>query len=158
MSQTRLSDFTFTLHFHALEKGMATHSSVLAWRITGTGESGGLPSLGSHRVGHDCSDLAATAAAASGLDVLWYCRVLESVLPLQRLRVSWPLARSRFHRWFVMALSEIKINTQKWEIKDGLHTNGRYKISQIIIKIIEYIHVRIHPQAKSTQSNKNKVE
>ena len=52
-SQTRLSDFTFTFHFPALEKEMATHSSVLAWRIPGTGEPGGLPSLGSHRVGHD---------------------------------------------------------------------------------------------------------
>ena len=52
-SQTRLSDFTFTFHFHALEKEMATHSSVLAWRIPGIGEPGGLPSLRSHRVGHD---------------------------------------------------------------------------------------------------------
>ena len=56
---TWLSDFTFTFHFHALEKEMATHSSVLAWRIPGTGEPGGLPSMGSHRVGHDWSDLAA---------------------------------------------------------------------------------------------------
>ena len=52
-SRTRLGDFTFTFHFHALEKEMATHSSVLAWRIPGTGEPGGLPSMGSHRVGHD---------------------------------------------------------------------------------------------------------
>ena len=52
-SWTRLSDFTFTFHFHALEKGMATHSSVLAWRIPGTGEPGGLPSMGSDRVRHD---------------------------------------------------------------------------------------------------------
>ena len=52
-SQTRLSDFTFTFHFHALEKEMATHSSVLAWRIPGMGEPGGLPSMGSHGVGHD---------------------------------------------------------------------------------------------------------
>ena len=51
--QTRLSDFAFTFHFHALEKEMATHSSVLAWRIPGTEEPGGLPSMGSHRVGHD---------------------------------------------------------------------------------------------------------
>ena len=62
-SQTRMSDFSFTFHFHALEKEMATHSSVLAWRIPGTGELVGLPSLGSHRVGHDWSDLAAAAAA-----------------------------------------------------------------------------------------------
>ena len=61
-SRTRLSDFTFTFHFHALEKEMATHSSVRAWRIPGTGEPGGLPSVGSHRVGHDWSDLAAAAA------------------------------------------------------------------------------------------------
>ena len=59
---TRLSDFTFTFPFHALEKEMATHSSVLAWRIPGTEEPGGLPSMGSHRVGHDWSDLAAVAA------------------------------------------------------------------------------------------------
>ena len=52
-SQTQLSDFTFTFHFHALEKEMAAHSSVLAWRIPGTGEPGGLPSMGSHRVRHD---------------------------------------------------------------------------------------------------------
>ena len=52
-SRTRLSDFTFTFHFHALEKEMATHSSVLAWRIPETGEPGGLQSMGSRRVGHD---------------------------------------------------------------------------------------------------------
>ena len=60
-SVTSLSLFTF--HFYALEKEMATHSSVLAWRIPGTAEPGGLLSVGSHRVGHNCSDLAAAAAA-----------------------------------------------------------------------------------------------
>ena len=60
--QTRLSDFTFTFHFHALEKEMATHSSVLSWRIPGTGKPSGLPSMGSHRV--DRSDLAAAVATA----------------------------------------------------------------------------------------------
>ena len=62
-SWTWLSDFLFTFHFHALKKEMATHSSVLAWRIPGTGEPGGLPSMGSHRVGHDWSDLAAAAGS-----------------------------------------------------------------------------------------------
>ena len=52
-SGTRLSDFTFIFHFHALEKEMATHSSVLAWRVPGMGDPGGLPSMGSHRVGHN---------------------------------------------------------------------------------------------------------
>ena len=69
-SQTRLSDFTFTFHFQALEKEMATHSSILAWRIPGMGEPGGLPSMGSHRVGHDWSDLAAAAACHSLLPTL----------------------------------------------------------------------------------------
>ena len=63
-SQIRLSDFTFTFHFHALEKAMATHSSVLAWRIPGTREPGGLPSLGLHRVGYYLSDLAGAAAVS----------------------------------------------------------------------------------------------
>ena len=66
-SRTRLSDFTFTFHYHALEKEMATHSSVLAWRIPGTGEPCGLLSMGSHRVRHDWSNLAAAAADATWL-------------------------------------------------------------------------------------------
>ena len=71
-SRTRLSDFTFTFHFHALEKEMATHSSVLAWRIPGMEESGRLPSMGLHRVGHDWSDLEAAAAA-------WIMNVLDGI-------------------------------------------------------------------------------
>ena len=67
-SQTRLRDFTFTFHFHALQKEMAAHSSVLAWRIPGMGEPGGLPSMGSHRVGHNWRDLAAAAPATSMLN------------------------------------------------------------------------------------------
>ena len=63
--RTQLSDFSFTFHFHALEKEMATHSSVLAWRIPGMGEPGWLPSMGLHRVGHDWSDVAAAAADPS---------------------------------------------------------------------------------------------
>ena len=70
-SQTQLNDFTFTFHLHALEKEMATHSSVLAWRIPGTGEPAALPSPGSHRVGHDWSDLAAAAAAGSYGWISW---------------------------------------------------------------------------------------
>ena len=69
-SRTRLRDFTFTFHFHALEKEMAPHSSVLAWRIPGMGEPGGLPSMGSHRVRHDWSDLAACGYLKTKLQVL----------------------------------------------------------------------------------------
>ena len=85
-SRTRLSDFTLFFHFHALEKEMATHSRVLAWRIPGTGEPGGLPSMGSCGVGHDWSYLAAAAVAATApyivclwvslhtvVDVSWRC-------------------------------------------------------------------------------------
>ena len=63
-SRTRLCDFTFTFHFHALEEETTTHSSVLDWRIPGMGEPGGLQSMGLHRVRHDSSDLAAAAVAA----------------------------------------------------------------------------------------------
>ena len=78
-SWTRLSDFTLFFNFHALEKEMATSSSVLAWRIPGTGEPGELPSMGSHRVGHDWRDLATAAAAAA--------KVLE--LQLQHQFFQW---------------------------------------------------------------------
>ena len=79
-SWTRLSNFTFTFHFHALEKGMATHSSVFAWIIPGTGEPGGLPSMGSHRVGHDWSDLAAVAGAGSLWELHWINYCLKSLV------------------------------------------------------------------------------
>ena len=76
LSRTWLSNFTFTFHFHALEKETATHSSVLAWRIPGMGEPGGLPSMGSHRVGHDWSDLAAIAAVCVCMLQLMFFRVV----------------------------------------------------------------------------------
>ena len=72
LSRARLSDFTFTFHFHSLEKEMATHSSVLAWRVPGTEEPGGLPSTGSHRVGHNWSVLAAAAAYYIPDDLLFF--------------------------------------------------------------------------------------
>ena len=123
-SRTRLSDFTSTFHLHALEKEIATRSSVLAWRILGMGEPGGLPSLGSHRVGHDWSDLAAAASAAvntiiyflsffffffdvqivlsfdngspSGYDSFWYnfCMRVQSRLTLYNLYLDWKLGIS----------------------------------------------------------------
>ena len=71
-SRTQLNDFIFTFHCHALEKEMATHSSVLGWRIPGTEEPGRLPSLGSHRVGHNWSDLAAAAEAKRKLNIRQY--------------------------------------------------------------------------------------
>ena len=70
-SRARLSDFTFTFHFHALEKEMSTHSSVLAWRIPGMGEPCGLPSKRSHRVRHDWSDLAVAADVEAETPIFW---------------------------------------------------------------------------------------
>ena len=97
-SQTRLSDFTFTFPFHALEKEMATHSSVLAWRIPGTGEPDGLPSMGSDRVGLDWSDLAAAVAAyinrsfstRNWLTRLCWLLESESVSPSIVFNFLWP--------------------------------------------------------------------
>ena len=83
--QTWLSNFTFTFHFHALEKEMATHSSVLTWRIPGMEEPDGLPSLGSHRVRHDWSDLAAAAAPGS------------SAIYAGKIRKSMKKVKVRFH-------------------------------------------------------------
>ena len=81
-TQTRLSDFTFTFYFHTLEKEMATHFSTLAWRIPGTGEPGELTSMGSHRVGHDWSDLA-TVTADTVLSALSISIHLILKIPLQ---------------------------------------------------------------------------
>ena len=123
-SQTRLSDFTFTFHFHALEKEMATHSSALAWRIPGTGEPDGLPSLGSHRVGYDWSDLAAAAAKRSVVAevvdsscsaeyynswymLLYFCPNPECKTPLGKHNVN--------YRLWVMMLCQCRfINCNKW--------------------------------------------
>ena len=88
-----LPPFTFTFHFHSLEKEMATHSSVLAWRIPGTGEPGGLPSMGSHRVGHDWSDLAAAAPPSLFLTIMlppvyfsnWHSFISDN------FKLHWPL-------------------------------------------------------------------
>ena len=88
-SRTRLSDFTFTFHFHALEKEMATHSSVLAWRIPGTGEPGWLPSMASQRVGHDWSDLAAAATWKTGSTHILTCKETKWTRDLQYLAALW---------------------------------------------------------------------
>ena len=99
--RTQLSDFTFTFHFHALEKEMATHSSVLAWRIPETGQPGGLPSMGSHRVRHDWSDSAAQEHRLFWLlswqlsQSWWVCHLANVVTQchynehVMRLKVYW---------------------------------------------------------------------
>ena len=97
-SRTRLSDFTFIFHFHALEKEMATHSSVLAWRIPGMGEPGGLPFMRSQRVGHDWSDLAAAAAYSFSRGTSW---------PRNRTRC---IAGGFFTNWTIRAYNRGSVN------------------------------------------------
>ena len=77
---TQLSDFTLTFHFHALEKEMATHSSTFAWKIPGMGEPGWLPSMGSHRVGHNWSDLAAAAEEEEGEKKKGYEKIFKEII------------------------------------------------------------------------------
>ena len=106
-SLTRLSNFTFTFHFYALEKDMATHSSVLAWRIPGTVEPDGLPSMGLHRIGHDWSDLAADCSLPdSSVHGISQARILEWVaipppgnFPDQGLNHISRIGRQGLHRW-----------------------------------------------------------
>ena len=88
-SRTWLSDFTFTFHFRALEKEMATHSSILAWRIPGMGEPDGLLSTGSHRVRHDWSDLAAAAAAFFMVQLSHPYMTTGKIIALTRLDLFW---------------------------------------------------------------------
>ena len=101
-SRTWLNDFTFTFHFHALENEMATHSSALAWRIPGMGEPGGLPSLGSHRVGHDWSDLA--AAAVQSLNGVVSCVNISSGLK-EKKHFMWLKLRNVEKKKFVLSSS-----------------------------------------------------
>ena len=119
-SRTWLGDFTFTFHFHALVKEMATHSIVLAWRIPGTGEPGGLPSMGSHRVGHNWSDLAAAAAA----DIKeWADRYHDEILMVvtfrEKLREIESGRRSRglqLNRYYLFFERNYKFDIFLWEL------------------------------------------
>ena len=111
-SRTWLRDFPFTFHFYALEKEMATHSSVLAWRIPGTEEPGGLPSMGSHRVGHDWSDVAA-AALISVVVVLCSQRCKKIMVSETDLLIT-------FVVWFRMPLAN------KYSIKSGLSNRAYF--------------------------------
>ena len=102
-SRTWLSDFTFTFHFHALEKEMATRSSVLAWRIPGTGEPGGLASMGSHRVRHDWSDLA-VAGQNTGVGSL---SILQGIFPTQGSNQVSRIAGRFFTNWAIREVQTI---------------------------------------------------
>ena len=123
-SWTRLSDFTFTFHFHALEKKMATHSSILALRIPGTGEPGGLSSMGSHRVAHDWSDL---AAAAAGLPVQCWKEVRwDSVTLLLKSGRLFFCRLSYIHRNFELGFN-FTVNAHKF--------NSHYFYRQCVFEV-----------------------
>ena len=122
--RTQLNNFTFTFHFHALKKEMATHSSVLAWRIPGTGEPGGLPSMGSHRVGHDWSNLAAAAdfpkqhASKIKRDstLTYLSRASQSYIVI----TTWTLNHNTFSRGREKKISCFSRKCFKWWLKTGL--------------------------------------
>ena len=111
-SRIRLSNFTFTFHFHALEKAMATHSSVLAWRTPGTGEPGGLPSMGSHRVGHDWSDL---AAAEAGISLGFQCQVIAKIVPSIAVKLQ---KKTLFRRVHFFLYFEIQTGKKQDELRE----------------------------------------
>ena len=121
-SRIGLSDFTFAFHLHVLEKEMATHCSVLAWRIPGTGEPGGLPSMGSHRVGHDWGDLAAAAAAGCYL-YFWPITYKPGLL--------WPLLGfDNFLEWHT-ELREILTCVYQFIIKDIIKDTDEQSAEEI---------------------------
>ena len=122
-SWTRLSGFTLTFHFYAMEKEMATHSSVLAWRIPGTGEPGGLPSKGSHRVGHDWSDLAAAA-------VWWYYHLRNLGFSALHLKANiWETNVGRKGK-IPLLKSKNQLLTVKWGSKSFL--KGSFRGAQVV--------------------------
>ena len=111
-SQTRLNDFTFTFHFHALEKEMATHSSVLAWRIPGMGEPGGLLSMGLHKVRYDWSDLAALHISWSWLIMLSLIVIFINIKTVEKLL---PILENVFCSHMISAS---KSSFEQQELKD----------------------------------------
>ena len=124
-SQIQLSNFTFTFHFHALEKEMATHSSVLAWRIPGTGEPGGLPSMGSHRVGHDWNDLA--AAVVSYFTHTHTSPCTHSLKPLKKPQCKSQYVSKNWHDTDCVLLSQCNENRynsmKRWHLHRLVNLN-----------------------------------
>ena len=129
-SQIRLSDFTFTFHFHALEKEMATHSSVLAWRIPGMGESVGLPSMGSHRVGYDWSDLVAVVVVVCLVAQSWLtlCDPINCTPPGSSVH---GISQARILEWVAISFSKLsswpRDQTHASFIEGGLFTTEPHK-------------------------------
>ena len=130
-SRTRLSDFTLTFHFHALEKEMATHSSVLAWRIPGMRVPGELPSKGLHRVGHDWGDLAAAADCSGESKCHYGGNSKRTRIRSRAWRCDWIVAISRgvaSYRWTKKWFLEIEFTPGKGAIKDCRNNNERFII------------------------------
>ena len=123
----RQSDFTFIFHFHALEKEMATHSSVLAWRIPGTGEPDGLPSVGSHRVGHNWSNLAGAAAAAA---ICLYWIILNYYYKL--LEERWHKPLNRLKNGGTLTAVKLWINTM---LSTNINTNSLGNKKELLLPL-----------------------
>ena len=140
-SRTRLSDFTFTFHFHALEKEMATHSSVLAWRIPGMWEPGGLPSMGSHRVRHDWSDLAAAAAALRLVSLRCKCHGMSNSSNHHWKGESWKAkqggdGKKPFRGERRGAKSELKTNQTSFTTTSCGGSNSKHCWGNFLLKLV----------------------
>ena len=144
LSRTRLSGFTFTFHFHALEKEKAAHSSVLAWRIPVTAEPGGLPSMGLHRVRHDWSNLAAGAVASAYMKLLIF--LLEIFSPVcDSARLAFHMKYSvyilncgvREHSWESLIISTLRSNIFVFQSSDG-NASLLCRVLQSSQSIIQY--------------------
>ena len=140
-SRTWLSDFPSIFHFHALEKEMATHSSVLAWRIPGTGEPGGLPSVGLHRVGHDWSHLAAEYA-------IWELGPRRLPLPSSLSSVKdCELGLKLFLICQTADIPRLPFRESVWgstrvaEVKASVLCKGNYNFIKLYKMLTDYVHV-----------------
>ena len=143
-SRARLSDFTFTFHFHALEKEMATHSSILAWRIPGTGVPSRLLSLGLHRVGHDWSDLAAAAAAAA---MYW----ITHLSPLDSKFHIYHTSDSYIYSISFSVLYSVLLIRIYWSVYSETDTTKWLCIARKAMKVY-YRKIRKYPDTKKQKS------
>ena len=165
-TRTWLSNFPFTFHFPALEKEMATHSSVLAWRIPGMGEPGGLPSMGSHRVGHNWSDLAAGAGAAAAWYQVWIVAVniqrpqIQSSYDYQLVACSVSLSSPIELSWLVVPrslglVSQYSDSSCSFQIEILSWYQGINETSQDSIVITEKFSHIIQPKDSSVQLSRH---
>ena len=153
MSQTQLRDFTLTFHFHALEKEMATHSNILAWRIPGTGEHGGLPYMGLHRVRHDWSDAAAADERKNTSDQNnWASPIWLELVSNARCDFVYPAVISGYNWNVILYLQNITQFKYVWRkpIKRWIiHQENRKSLSSYYSSFLTNCHTKLNHSSKT---------